>query len=174
MIVYEIKEYFIKDDETLQTKMEDFNKLGFELLSTEKEDGIQKLILRRSKELKNYQALVKITEEIDELEKLISLYEDLGSKRVGLKEIPNIPRRMIKTFSLLAFLAFSSLAVYNLIKENQLMMIVFFISGIIALTIFLVLLIKKDQKKTLYQTTINKIKKEIKLYFDKADKLEKR
>lgn len=174
MIIYEIKEYLLKDDETLQSKTNEFNMLGFELLTTEKEDGKQKLILRRSKSLIHYNALVKITKEIDELENLIKDYETLKDKRKGLKEIPNIPLKMIRTFSLVSLIVFMVLSVYNLINKSEVMMITFFIISILSLIIFLVLTVKNTKTKNHYEDAVVSLRKKIKEYFIKAEKLEKR
>ncbi len=174
MIIYEFKEYLLKEEETLQSKTSEFNMLGFELLSTEKDQGKQKLILRRSKSLIHYNALVEITKEIDELESLIAEYELLINKRAGLKEIPNIPLKMIRTFSLVSLIVFMILSLYNLIKEETLMMITFFIISVVSLMLFLILSVKSSKTKNIYQENINNLKKEIKNYFIKADKLEKR
>ncbi len=174
MIIYEIKEYLLKDNETLQSKTNEFNKLGFELLTTEKDEQRQKLILRRSKSLVNYNALIKITEEIDELEKIIKEYERLKDKREGLKEIPNIPLKMIRTFSLVSLVVFMALSVYNLINSSTILMIVFFIVSIISLIVFLLLTVKSAKDNNVYDRAIKEIRETINVYFEKADKVEKR
>lgn len=174
MIIYEIKEYLLKDNETLQSKTNEFNKLGFELLTTEKDEQRQKLILRRSKSLVNYNALIKITEEIDELEKIIKEYERLKDKREGLKEIPNIPLKMIRTFSLVSLVVFMALSVYNLINSSTILMIVFFVVSIISLIVFLLLTVKSAKDNDVYDRAIKEVRETINVYFEKADKVEKR
>lgn len=174
MIIYEIKEYLLKDNETLQSKTNEFNKLGFELLTTEKDEQRQKLILRRSKSLVNYNALIKITEEIDELEKIIKEYERLKDKREGLKEIPNIPLKMIRTFSLVSLVVFMALSVYNLINSSTILMIVFFVVSIISLIVFLLLTVKSAKDNNVYDRAIKEVRETINVYFEKADKVEKR
>lgn len=173
MIIYEMKEYFLKEDETLQSKMEDFNKQGFELLTTENNEGRQKLILRRNKALKNYDTLVKISLEIEELE---NIYEELfiiDDKKEVLKEMPNIPEKLIKTFSLISFLVFLVLAMFNFIKEKETLFLIFISISGFSLLIYLVLVVRKKTTKKQNQKIKEKVKKEIINYLYVANKVEK-
>lgn len=172
MKVYEIKEYLLKEEETLALKSEEFNKLGFELLTTEKVDESQKLILRRDKNLTNFTALKALEKEIDQLENLINEYQILSKKINGLNAVPNIFLKMMKSFAFLGFLTMVGLMIFNYFINNKLLVIVFLISSVLMLLFFLVLFFKK-RKSFLFKTEIKEIKAEIESYFTVAGRLEK-